>query len=97
MTKTALPRAPVAHQNPVEDRLLAMVSALAGELSVARERLDTVERLAEAGGSLRRDDIETYTPDEPASLARTATRKRLIARVFRPLRDDAERAAAVNR
>ena len=36
---------PYFFDNPDIDRLIAIVLAMAGELAVARERLDTVERL----------------------------------------------------
>jgi hypothetical protein len=86
-------RIAVPGQSPAEDRLLAMVAALASELAVVRERLDTLERLADAAGVVQRAAIESYVPDAQAVQERDTNRQRLIAKVFRPLKDDAERVA----
>jgi len=79
---------PITGQSPGEARLLAMVAALASELAVARERLDTVERLAENAGLLSREGIENFSPTMGQAKERDSLRRRLIDRVFRPLRDD---------
>lgn len=78
-------------QSPGEARLLAMVAALASELAVTRERLDTVERLATAAGVLPPDAVDNYRPDGEAVKERDGLRRRIIDRVFRPLREDARR------
>lgn len=70
-----------------------MSTAMASELAVVRERLDTIERLLEADGALDRARLENFEPDEVASVQRDAIRRRLIAKIFRPLRDAAERDA----
>ena len=80
-------RLPIRNQSATEDMLLAMVTALAGELAVLRERLDSSERLLDAAGVLAREKIETFTPDAAATAERESLRKNLISRVFRPLRD----------
>lgn len=84
-------RLSVPHQSPAEDRLLAMVAALTSELSVTRERLDTLERLLEQKGVVEQAAIESFDPAPPASEARGQLRRRIISRVFRPLREDARR------
>lgn len=81
-------RLDVPGQSPAEDRLLAMIAALTSEMAVLRERLDTVERLVGV-----HDAVEDYIADEAATKDRDANRQRLIAKIFRPLKDDAERAA----
>ncbi len=90
-------RLSIRNQDPVEDRLLAMVAALTAEVAIVRERLDTVERLTEAAGVLTRDAIETFAPNPAQSVEREGIRKRIIAKIFRPLRDDAAREAAEHR
>ena len=65
------------------DRLLAMVMALAGEVSVLRERLDTIERLAAAKGVFSAGDIDAYEPDEAALAARDRWRAGFLDRVLR--------------
>lgn len=78
-------------QSPGEARLMAMVAALTSELAVTRERLDTVERLAETAGLFTRDAIENFAPAEAQAKERDGLRRRIIDRVFRPLREDARR------
>lgn len=79
--------------SPGEDRLLAMVAALASELSVTRERLDTLERLVEAAGVIPPGAVEAFAPSPKQSAERDTLRRRLIARIFRPLREHAARHA----
>lgn len=76
----------------IEDQALAMIAALASELAVTRERVDTLERLLEEKGVLERAAIETYRAGDEATQQRETLRQRLIAKVFRPLRDASRRA-----
>jgi predicted metal-dependent phosphoesterase TrpH len=73
------------YQDPAIDQLWAVVAALAGEVSVAFDRLDTVERLLERDGRVTRAAIEAYRPDEAAASERASRREELIARVFQVL------------
>lgn len=77
--------------DPVNDQLLAMVTALLGEVCVLRERLDTVERLAEQRGFWRREDVESYEPDLAADQARDELRKGALSRVFSVLNEEIAR------
>lgn len=86
-------RLDVPGQPPEEDRLLAMIAALASELAVTRERLDTVERILEQRGSLERGAIDRFVADAAAATERAALRRRIIDRVFRVLRDAVSRSA----
>lgn len=88
--KTAKPRQRVAKgrrpfflENPESDKLLAMITALVGEVSVLRDRLDTHERLAAAGKVATPDEIEAYRPDEGVEDEREAQRAAMLERVFR--------------
>lgn len=76
----------------IEDQALAMIAALASELAVTRERVDTLERLLEDKGMLERAAIEAYRAEGEAAQHRETLRQRLIAKVFRPLRDASRRA-----
>lgn len=86
-------RRPIPSEDPAVARLTAMVTALTSELTIMRERLDTVERLADKAGVVLRKDIEAYIPSPEEAVERDALRQRQIAKVFRPLRDDAEQDA----
>ena len=46
------------------ERVLNIVMALAQEVSVVRQRLDTVERLLETKGVVTKADIEGFTPSK---------------------------------
>lgn len=79
--------------NDVE-RLSAIVMTVAQELSVMRERLDTVERLLERKGTITRDDIETFEPTKTEADERGAWTQEYIARVLRVLQQDREAMGA---
>jgi hypothetical protein len=85
-------RLDIPGQSDGEDRLLAMVAAVASELAVTRERLDTVERLLAERELLDRDAIEAFVPSPEITVERDTLRRRIIERVFRPIRDAAARA-----
>jgi hypothetical protein len=76
--------------DPAIDRTLSIVLALVGEVSVLRERLDTVERLLDANGSISRGDIERYTPDREAGFERGLATREFITRVMRGVQQDME-------
>lgn len=77
-----------------DDQTFAMIAALASELAMARERIDTLERLLAGSGALVPGAVDAYVPDEEAAKARGALRQRLIGKVFRPIREAAMRRAA---
>ncbi|MBV6424102.1 MAG: hypothetical protein NAOJABEB_01912 [Steroidobacteraceae bacterium] len=78
---------PQYFDDPAIDQLHAALLALAAELSVANDRIDTLERLLAAKGTVQRSDIERYEPDETARRERAARREALVARLLRPFRD----------
>lgn len=77
-------------ETPEADRLLSMLMAVIGELSVTRERLDTVERLLEQHTGFRQEQVETYAPDRDAAFERGLKTREYIARVMRPIQQDLE-------
>ncbi len=81
--RVAKGRRPYFLDNPESDKLLAMITALVGEVSVLRDRLDTHERLAAAGEVATPDAIEAYSPDEAVEDEREAWRSAMLERVFR--------------
>lgn len=72
------------------DRLLAIVWAMAGELAVTRERLDTVERVLESRHALSRAEIEQFRPDATAARERGQMQLEYIARLLRVLQQEVE-------
>ncbi|MBB4614792.1 hypothetical protein [Novosphingobium taihuense] len=83
-------RRPAFFDEPALDRLYSLTLALASELSATRERLDTVERLLETGGTLRREDIEAYAPDRAAGEERGESTRAYIARIMRGFQQEVE-------
>jgi hypothetical protein len=72
------------------DRLLAIVWAMAAELAVTRERLDTLERLLAARDVVARADIEGYRPDAVAATERGQMQLEYVARLLRVLQQEVE-------
>lgn len=94
-----LPRTPKGRRarffdEPGVDQLFGIVTALTAELSVAFERIETLERVLEAGGALDRARIERWSPDADEARARAAAREALIERVFQVLEDFAGEPAS---
>jgi hypothetical protein len=79
--------------NANQEKMLSMLMAVIAEVSVLRERLDTVERLLEAKGSLTRDDIERYAPDLATGKERNQMTRAYIARVMRGVQQEMEALA----
>ncbi len=88
------PRRPIPGESAEIERLSQMLTAVLAELAIVRERLDTVERLSARAGVMTLEAIEAFEPDAQETAERDAIRQRQIAKVFRVLRDDAERQAA---
>ena len=83
MLKRARGARPYYFESPDIDRLMTIVMSVLEEVSVTRERLDTIERLLDAKGTISRADIDGYLPDEAADEEREAMRQQMLARVLR--------------
>ncbi|MEI6419498.1 MAG: hypothetical protein WCO82_10545 [Sphingomonadales bacterium] len=84
---------PAYFEDPAVDRLLSITLALAGEVSVLRQRLDTVERLLEAKGNLDRSAIESFTPDAATARERGEATSAFVHRVMRGVIQDMQAMA----
>lgn len=82
--------------DPAVERVLSITMAVAGELAVMRERLDTIERLLAAGNILSQDDIENFEPDEQAAAERGTWHKEYIARILRIVQQEVEGLKAMD-
>jgi hypothetical protein len=74
---------PVFFDDPAIDQLMTFFLGLAGEVSVLRERMGTIEALLDEKGTISREDIEAFVPDEDLENSRAAERAAYIERVFR--------------
>jgi len=84
VSQTAGPR-PHFFQDPDCDRLLDMTMALAAELSAVYERLDSLERILERNGGLKRAELDQFEPDADASRDRLAWDEAFVRRLLRVL------------
>lgn len=94
LTHKAKGKKPSFFADPQVDKVLAITMALAGEVSVLRERLDTIERLLEMKGLLSRQEIELYRPGEQAAEERERWRVEYLDRLLRVVREEQEALAA---
>ncbi|WP_371398144.1 hypothetical protein [Fretibacter rubidus] len=83
-------------KDPDVERVLAVTMALAQEVAVMRERLDTVERILEEKGTLSQSDIEAYNPPKPIAEARGSWTQEYLARVLRIYQQEIEALDNVN-
>jgi len=71
--------------DPAIDQLYAMFLAMAGELSVAWDRVDALERLMVSRGLLEAGEVSRFVPDEAAAAERATRRRAMIERLLRVL------------
>ncbi len=90
ISRVAKGKRPQYFSDPAIDKLLWMTVSLMEELSVTRDRLDTVERLLERRQTLQRSAIEKFAPDAVAQSERDARRGAFVARVMRVVQAELE-------
>ena len=76
--------------DPMNEQHYSMTTALMAELAVARERIDTLERVLESNGLLKRSQVEGFVPDEQAATERQTAQVEYSARIFRGLQQQVE-------
>lgn len=79
--------------SPDSERLLNMVVALAGEISLLHDKLDSLARVASTKPVFSLDEVNRYAPDEAVLAERAERRAAFLGRVFRIVHAEAERAA----
>jgi hypothetical protein len=72
------------------ERVMAITMAVAQELAVARERIDTLERLLDAKGVIARDEIERFQPTADQAAERGLWMQEYLTRVLRIVQQEAE-------
>jgi hypothetical protein len=75
-------REPYFFHDPMTDRLLGAVMALASEVHTLRERTRTLEDLLVAREVLGAGEVEGFEPDAAQRAARDADLKAIVARVM---------------
>jgi hypothetical protein len=81
---------PQYFDDPAVERVLNIAMAVAMELAVARERIDSIERLLEKKGLLRREEIEGFIPDRAQAEQRAAWTQEYLARILRIVQQELE-------
>ncbi len=79
---------------PEVERVLAITMAVVQELAVARERVDTLERVLAAKGLLDPQEIEQFQPSPEASAERGLWLQEYLNRVLRIVQQEGEAIAA---
>ena len=82
LERNARGKRPQFYATPGLDEAMSMIMVLASELTVVRDRLDTVEKVAAAKGVMLDADIEAYEPDQATLEARELRRQDFLARLF---------------
>jgi hypothetical protein len=72
------------------ERVLAITMAVAQELAVARQRIDTLERLLQSKGVLEAGAIDAFDPSPAAAAERALWNQEYLARVLRIVQQEAE-------
>lgn len=82
MQRDARGKRPQFYEVPGLDEAMSMIMVLANELSVVRDRLDTVEKVAAAKNIILDQEIEAFEPDESVLEAREIRRQDFLNRLF---------------
>ena len=81
---------PYFFDDPDVERVLSITMAVAAELAVLRQRLDTIEELLETRGSVTRADIDAFVPDPAHAQRRGQWYQEYIARILRIVQQASE-------
>lgn len=79
--------------DPAIDKVLSITVALAGEVAVLRDRLDSVERLLEDGQPVTRAALDAYEPDANVRAERDAWREQFLDVILRVVHQEQEELA----
>lgn len=90
LQKKARGERPRYFEDPAIDKVLSITMALAGEVAVLRDRVDTIERLAEANQPISRAAVDIYQPDETVRAERDAWRETFLSVVLRIVHQELE-------
>ena len=82
LPRVARGKRPRFHEQESIDRLIAIVLALTSEVSVLRDRLDTVETLGMRAGWLEAGGVDAHVPDLEERKRREARREAYLGRVL---------------
>jgi hypothetical protein len=84
---------PYFFDDPMSERVMNIAMAVATEVAVLRERIDTLERILEAKGVLTRSEIEAFVPDDQQAEERQLWHARYAARILRIVQQELDAVA----
>lgn len=84
-TKYVKGERPVFLESRTADHLIGMNLALVTELTVLRDRLDSLERLLESCGTVTKEAVENYQPSPAVIAEREARYAEFLDLVFQPI------------
>lgn len=90
LARVAKGKRPQYFSDPATDKLLSMTLTLMEELSVTRERLDSLERLLASKRVVALEELESWTPSAEAALERSAARTAYVERLMRAMHAELE-------
>ena len=70
------------------DRVHGMIMAMATEMAVLYQRIDTMERVAASKGIMLREEFESFAPDAAAEGERERWRQKFLDRIFYLYREE---------
>lgn len=88
----ASPKRPAYFDDENVDRVLGIVTSLAGEVAVTAERLDTLERVLADKGLVLADELAGYEPSSAVASERFQWHQAFVERLFRVLAQEFESA-----
>jgi hypothetical protein len=75
------------------ERVMNIAMAIATEVAVIRERIDTIERLLDVKGILKQSEIETFVPTDEQAEERQLWHARYAARILRIVQQELDAVA----
>lgn len=83
-------RRPYFFDEPAVDKLLSIVMALAGEVSVMHDEYDTLTRMLDEKGIISKQDLQKYLPDAAVRAERDQWRESFLDNVLRIIHQEVE-------
>ena len=91
LSRIAKGKKPIYLDDRSIDNLMAMIMTLTQEVSVLRDRLDTIEVLLSEKETISLEDIDNFVPSDDVVMQRKEKRQLLLKRVLLPLEKDLEK------
>ncbi len=84
---------PYFFESKETERVMNIAMAVAAEVAVVRERMDTIERLLAAKGLISQQEIEAFVPTDEQAAERQLWHARYAARILRIIQQEVDAIA----